>query len=693
MPQPKYDAHWQAPSRDEDGGYKIGWLNEITSASEDAMNTRPGFKDIPKAVDLVSGLLNSKISESRSRLVTNRGKRVLREIVANIANIRPVDGYSSENRAYSSYTDMFNKLWKCIHYESQFPTTMKRAIQWLAAGGVSYISPVYRNTRITARVPRRRLEFDALSIADALPFQLPEDNKVQGAYAWTIIKFMPEWEAYAKFPKFASQLRPVAKRRYSGNAAKDRLTLAERFKFGDSPVQGQWAEQYDEIRYHFVNDLTINKTKKPIPMGTPGALESYVVPFVGMELPTGQFNRGVRIKRKATEEDCYLYPNKRVFVSQRGMRQPMYDGPSWYWHGMFPLARLSADEWPWEAGYSLVREILSIEDTRQSFERGIDQTAKARFDPALIYDKSSVSRKTAESFDPYEERGRLGIEGEVSDNTVRTALPETLLAPPQGWLDWLKHLEDSEDYYLGLNAIADIAKAKLNSGDDALEKAQDEAGPIATDISHGMEAPVQDLMEMTLYNVLQFYTTGRTMNYLGPNGITKEVFDLEPTELSPSHAAGEDPSRGPSAFTRMERVQMFLENINVSIVPGSLHGIVQTQQKLLWMQLQRAGFIISSETVAKALDIPNWGTLDGTTELEKWQSEQEMKLEFAARMQALQGSLAPTAGPGGPEGPAAPMPSALMPHAKPGRPPSGQKPPELATKASAAGPRAVVKES
>lgn len=691
MADPKFDKHWQAPPRDSDPGQKMGWINDIASASEQAMETRAGYRDIPRAIDLVSGLTNSKISESRSRLVTNRGKRVLREIIANISDIRPVDGYSSENPAYAANAEMFNKLWKCIHFESHLPSTMKKAVQWLAAGGTSFISPVYRNTRLGSKF-KRRLDFDALSVADALPFQLPDDNKVQGAYAWTIFKFMPEFEAHAKFPKFQSQLRPVAKRRYSGNAAKDRLTLAERFKFGDSPVQGQWAEQYDEIRYTTVNDLSINETKKPVPMGNPGALESYVVPFVGMELPTGEFNRGVRIMRKATEEDCYLYPNKRLFVSQRGMRTPMYDGPAWYWHGMFPLARFSADEWPWEAGYSLVRDILSIEETRQAFERGLDQTAKARFDPALIYDKGTVPRKTAEQFDPYEERGRLGIDGESTEATIRTALPETLLSPPGGWMEWLKYLSDTEDDLLGLSALNNLAKAKMAAGEDALEKAQDEAGPIATDISKAMEAPVQDLMEMTLYNVLQFYSTGRLMNYLGPDGVTMNVFDLDPSKLTPSHAPGED-TDSPSAFTRMERTQMFLENIHFAIGPGQLHGIVQTPQKLLYMQLQRAGFIISSETVAKAIGVENWGELPGNTELEKWKAEQEMKLEFAAQMQEIGADLAPQGGPGGPTGPAAPAPPTLGNKPAPGRPPSGQKPPELVTKASAAGPRAVVKES
>ena len=35
-----------------------------------------------------------------------------------------------------------------------------------------------------------------------------------------------------------------------------------------------------------------------------------------------------------------------------------------------------------------------------------------------------------EQFDPYEERARLGVDGEVSDKLLRTALPETLLNIP-----------------------------------------------------------------------------------------------------------------------------------------------------------------------------------------------------------------------------------------------------------------------
>ena len=48
--------------------------------------------------------------------------------------------------------------------------------------------------------------------------------------------------------------------------------------------------------------------------------------------------------------------------------------------------------------------------------RGMDQTSRQRFDPAMLYDKNGgLNRKTMEQFDPYEERARLGVDGPVDD--------------------------------------------------------------------------------------------------------------------------------------------------------------------------------------------------------------------------------------------------------------------------------------
>src|SRR6185312_5941334 len=347
--------------------------------------------------------------------------------------------------------------------------------------------------RLSSRTARR-IDFDVFSSQDCLPFQLPDDNDVQGAYAWTRIVFMPVYEGHAKFPKFQSKLKPIARRRYSGNISKDRIALAERFRNDMRTATGQvsggnWAEQMMEFRYTTVRDLSINETGKPKPMGAPGGLESYVVPFVGQMIPTGAWTlsggKKVHETRKAEDEDCYLYPNLRLFISQTGMQEPIYDGPFWDWHGLHPLVRVSADEWPWEPGYSLSEDIDSLAQSRQKFMRGLDQTANQRFDPAFMYDKSGgLNRKTMEQFDPYEERGRLGVDGPVDEKTIRTALPEELMTIPEWAFAWKKAFEDQEDYLLGNNAMDNLARAKVAGADDALLKAMEEAGPIVKDISN-----------------------------------------------------------------------------------------------------------------------------------------------------------------------------------------------------------------
>lgn len=707
---PKQDRdiarHWQPPPNEgkENSSARQSWIQDVVSVGEQFNASLTSSRDLPRGISMISGRAADRPNQQRSDLKIPREKRALREVVANISDIRTIDAYSSDNPAYQPFLAMLNKVWKAVYFESKFPTAFRRAVQWMAVGGYSYISPVYRNLRMSSRTARR-IDFDVFSSQDCLPFQLPDDNDVQGAYAWTRIVFMPVYEGQSKFgtgrfARFGPKLKAIARRRYSGNISKDRIALAERFRNDMRTASGQaqggnWTEQMMEFRYTTVRDLSINEGKEPKAMGEAGGLESYVVPFVGQMIPTGNVTKNfqtgavVRETRKATEEDCYLYPNLRLFISQTGMQEPIYDGPFWDWHGMHPLARISADEWPWEPGYSLMEDIDSIGQTRQSFMRGLDQTAKQRFDPSFLYDKNAgLNRKTMEQFDPYEERGRLGVDGPVDEKVLKTALPEELMTVPEWAFAWNEKLEKTEDYLLGLDAMDNLARAKVAGADDALLKAMEEAGPIVKDISNTLNDPVSDLMMMVLSDVLQYYPTGRIMQYVGPDGVSREVFDLDPTSLVPSHGPGENPENGASIYTRMQRTQNFCDAIHATIAPGELHGVVQTARKLLLVQLQRGGFMIDSQTVAAACDVPNWGTLQGNTVVERWKSEQEMKLEFAVKMKQLETALVPAQGT-----PTAPPEPALPGHAQPGRPPSGRKPPELKTKGSAEGPRAVITES
>jgi hypothetical protein len=145
--------------------------------------------------------------------------------------------------------------------------------------------------------------------------------------------------------------------------------------------------------------------------------------------------------------------------------------------------------------------------------------------------------------------------------------------------------------------------------------------------------------------------------------------DYDPTSLIPSHIPGESPDQ-PSALNRIQRARIFASNLRFEIMPNTLHELSQMQMKLGLIQLKKAGVKICSQTIAEAWNISNYGEFEGATELERFHSEQEQDLEFAARMQAIGAA----AGLGQP-------PGAAAPGKKPeGRPSTDAKPPELKSK-------------
>ena len=116
--------------------------------------------------------------------------------------------------------------------------------------------------------------------------------------------------------------------------------------------------------------------------------------------------------------------------------------------------------------------------------------------------------------------------------------------------------------------------------------------------------------------------------------------------------------------------------------------MTQTAQKLMMLQLWRGGFPIAPDTVAKALDLPNFGTIDGNSEIERWTNWKKHEIEIMSQVQQLGGSLQGAAQQAGTQ-PPPPGPG----KAAPGRPPTGRKPPAAITKSGPNGPRPVISES
>src|SRR5208337_1477954 len=443
------DKTWQPPDRLAPGKKRIAYLREIIDDSEQWLRQQSFWNDLSIAEQTIRGKEMIKADENRSDLTSNRLKRIGREMVAAISDVRyPEDIWHSENKAYANELTMFSKLARAVWYEARAPYSVRRLTQWFMLGGTGYLWPLYKRRRLID--PNSMGEcFEEYGPRDVLPFQIDERDW-QETYAVTMVKMVSLYKAHAMFPQFQDQIRPVSKRRRNSPVGSARMNMLASLRGEDGSWPG--AEHMAEVTYTLIRDLSFNNTDMPIPMGDAGASWAYVVPYLGQDIPTEDVRSGKRSMRRAGIEDCRFYPNMRLMGAISGVNEPVYDGPAWAWHGMLP-PRFCSDDWVTEPmGLSIFRDVFDLERTRQFTERAVDMKIKAQMDPAMMYDSTLIPAGTAETLDPWEMRKRLGVEGEVN-KAIQTIIPEGLMKVGSEPFEWLKYIAESQDYYLGMNQL------------------------------------------------------------------------------------------------------------------------------------------------------------------------------------------------------------------------------------------------
>jgi hypothetical protein len=505
-----------------------------------------------------------------------------------------------------------------------------------------------------------------------LPTQLPSSGDFQQAYAVTILDELPIYMAHGMFPLYQHLLRPTSSMYWYSNEIRKSAAgnLWQRiFNYGAGRSRGtagtEIPDLYIPVRYTYVIDLTVNTTKAEIPMGEPGTSWAYTVPFLGERLPGG---------RIANETDARLYPYRRLLISSEACI--MYDGPAFDWHGRVPAIPFHMDKWPWEPlGFSMVRDGYDIQTSINEIERGTMDKERSKLDVPLAYDINSVTTREADQFDPMRPRSRVGYDASQVTKPFEMPIPPEVLRTDETTLKFLDYLNNSMDSQHAIKDAMALASTRM-AGDD-LEKLLEANGPIIEDMSRAMEPPMREIADQVKYLLLQYMPPARVMQYVGEDNMTMDTFDYSPDTLVPSHLAGEDPGTEDtpkkSPTDQIQRARIFASNLRFTITPRSLHEITQMQMKLGLIQLRKAGVAISDQTLAEAWSVPNYGQSGGSTEMEKWENEQEKKLKFAARMKEIGMSLTE-------QGQVDPGSATAGGKQQEGRPPSGNEAPTLKTK-------------
>lgn len=664
-------TQWQIPPAASLEDRKIGWVNEACEQGVTWLKQQRGHYDWKHALDVISGrLVGVDIPQYRSQLNTNHLKRNVREIVGTLSKLRPLWGYSSDNPAFAKQAHQMNLLTKSVYLEQFMDLSIKEALQYAAATCSGFLRPIYSRELASGEGHIELLSYGAPCI---LPVQLPASGNFQRAYAVTILDEMPIYMAHAMFPLYQERLRPTSSQYWYSNEIRKSAqgNIWKRvFGKGTSAGPANLPDLMIPIRYTYIIDLTANNTDQEIPMGEPGTSWAYTVPFVGQEIPVGK-----DIFRKASIQDARLYPYRRLLISSEAC--VMYDGPSFDMHGRLPLIQFCTDRWPWEPiGFSMVRDGFEIQQSINEQERGMADKKRAQLDMPLAYDINSVSSREAKQFDPMQPRARVGYDGTQTDKPFQTPIPPEVLALDETDFSWIEHLTNSMDKQHAISDVLALAKARM-AGDD-LEKVLESIGPIIEEMSRSMEPPMRELGDQMKYLILQYLPASRVLQYVGEDNITLETFDYNPQSLIPSHMPGEDPGTSDSPTTSKydqgKRARAFASNLRFTITPRSLHEMTQMAMKLGLIQLKKAAVRIDSQTIADSWGVPNYGTIPGSTVLEKSHHEDEENIIQAARLKLIgEDSISAVAALSPPVG-------AVAGKQQEGRPPSGHAAPALKQK-------------
>jgi len=672
---------YRCPPFWEDEKTKISWVQRMLEQGEGYLARQRGFEDIETAKQIIAGDDRRRPS-TLSQLKVNRVKRQVREVVATLSNIRPLWGYKSDNQEYDQQTEILNKLILSWWHTSFADRAIREALQWAAVCGTGYVEMTWERDLWTTGRGDATLKVHGPK--DVIPFHIGRDNNLQRAYAVAIRKEVPLSVAHAMWPSKAHLIKADYEApTWLGKTAQSVQRFASPVlnAVGVGNVSRAEPRPFATVDIYdiYVLDFSINTTGKDLCMGEPDTNWYYEVPYLGKQVGTGMFSpTGEEVLHTVGEEEARLYPRRRLITCTR--EHVIADGPSPWWHGMVPLVQFRLDDWPWEfLGGSLVKDTASINDSNNSILRAVVDAANVRLRPPVRYD-ASISRGLMAKFDPRQPNVQIKVDSATGvQDPIKPIFDPAQFDVPEWVLEFVQQQEQRADYLVGVQDLTALAKAQQTPSADSIEKLEQLAGPLVTDMSRNMERSLRDIGDLFKSMVFQFYTTPRKFQMLGADGLTEEDFDYNPDSMVPDFLPWENQHKQVSNYTEHQRAQWHQNNFVFHVTPNSLHQITQMTRKLLYLQLQKSGIPIDPWTMAEVFDIPNFGKppSGANTVLERWEAwlAIQAKIQEALAMQQMMSGLGGLAAAGG----AAGLPGAGG-QPGPGRPNTFEKPPRVEEK-------------
>lgn len=586
------------------------WCTQALAEGNAFMQSQSGYDDIDPTIKQVMGdTYKDKLRPaSISQLQLNHTGKIALDLASSLTDIKPFWEYRTNNPRFSPAAEMGQKLasawWTNRLIDLRFCDVIKNCL----VAGSAHAHLVYD----TDLQDLNLLPEDA---RDVLPVRPTDMISVQNCYGVIIRRERTVNYLKHMYPQFAARIQPD---REGSIAAMQKKTNYSRMMqqlgagvsgfmanlwagLGGRPNAAPLTVPVCDVYTIYVKDDSVNETGRDVWMGDPTRTWSYAV--------------------KPGEP---LYPRKRCIVMTPSVKQPLYDGPNIYWHGLFPVPKLTLDPWPWTwLGKSPLKDLLPLQYQIDRIGRGVCDKLEQYFRPGLVGDAKSIAKAAMDKIDT--RRAGMRLRQQMAGN-IQVIEPN--LQGVTACMEVLQALVEAMKELSGTQELTSLVQLGQLPSSETIERMLEAMSPAIRLRSRVMEAFMREVAMITLSNFFQFYTTAMRVVSLGPRGKTFEDFDFDPGTLVPDAINGLGPYD-----PRHERAKEFIKYFTYQIAPGSLLAASEVTEKLMYLQLSRMGFV-DPITLLEKLGVNNIAPPQaleqaGTTILERLQYAQAAGITMA----------------------------------------------------------------
>lgn len=333
-----------------------------------------------------------------------------------------------------------------------------------------------------------------------------------------------------------------------------------------------------------------------------------------------------------------LYPFHRMIVWGGGVL--MYDGPSPYWHSMFPLIKFTLNPWPMSwFGKAPLWDCLPLNRSINTNLRVVDDHAAQVAQPALIGDRN-VSKSEMQ-------KANTRAPGmKIRTNMASGKGLQIVPPPPLDMVIWeiIKWCEEKMQKIAGTYDPSAMTNLAQIPSDDTIDTIMKTMTPGIRLRSRILEGAYKELARQYLYCIFEFDTLAKRIEKFGPDAVTAEDFDFKPGTMIPDDVPDGDVGDIASSAEALAmdsprplhaRASAMLMAIACEFDPSSLLNTAAQQDLMKYFLLAKMGYI-SVFTLMEKMGIMNFapaGLVVPPDEISRLQLQQKLGIGMIANAQ------------------------------------------------------------